>query len=331
VYQKENGRFRAIATTVPGQGLQVGTWSTAREAAIAVDRVTLYFGREDLPLNFPKLSRELGASSPEALRLEARAASKKETSSQYIGVCWLKAAKMWSAYAHVALPDGEKAVHLGTFRDEKNAAIAHDRYLRGVHGSSAQLNFPNARYQAKTAAELRDWARRLKQEPRAGRYTGVSLRDWNTEVPWAATLRVDGRSVYLGAFRTAKEAATAHDRAALHYLGPDAFLNFPDSRAELEPASAAELRAQVNQQRKRKTSSRYIGVSYIERDGRWRAVIAPGGEYRVIGHFDDEKEAARARDKEALRLLGDEARLNFHPKTGREVLGLRLRELSTLR
>jgi hypothetical protein len=49
VYQKVNGRFRAIATTTPGQGLQVGTWSTAREVAIAVDRVTLYFEREDLP------------------------------------------------------------------------------------------------------------------------------------------------------------------------------------------------------------------------------------------------------------------------------------------
>lgn len=154
VYQKKNGRFRAVATTVPGQGLQVGTWSTAREAAIAVDRVTLYFGREDLPLNLPKLSRALGASSPEALRLEARAANKKDTSSQYIGVCLLKRTQMWSAYAPITGPDGEAAVHLGTFRDEKNAAIAHDRFVRGVHGDNAQLDFPGARYEQKTAEEV---------------------------------------------------------------------------------------------------------------------------------------------------------------------------------
>lgn len=56
-------------------------------------------------------------------------------------------------------------------------------------------------------------------------------------------------------------------------------------------------------------------------------MIASAGEHSLIGHFDDETEAARAPDKEAIRVLGGEARLNFHPKTGKEVLGLRLREL----
>src|SRR5690606_26794093 len=56
-YEKKNGRFRAVATSTPGQAVQDGTWATAREAAIPVDRATLYFGRDDLRLNLPRPSR----------------------------------------------------------------------------------------------------------------------------------------------------------------------------------------------------------------------------------------------------------------------------------
>jgi hypothetical protein len=50
-------------------------------------------------------------------------------------------------------------------------------------------------------------------------------------------------------------------------------------------------------------------------------------EHRHVGCFDDEKQAAIERDKEAIRILGDEAMLNFHPRTGEEIFGLRSRDL----
>ena len=41
-----------------------------------------------------------------------------------------------------------------------------------------------------------------------------------------------------------------------------------------------------------------------------------------LGEFSDEVSAAHAYDRIARRLLGDEARLNFHPETGEELLGM---------
>jgi hypothetical protein len=43
-----------------------------------------------------------------------------------------------------------------------------------------------------------------------------------------------------------------------------------------------------------------------------------------LGSFSDEISAALAYDRTARRLLGDRARLNFHPKTGEELLGMRV-------
>lgn len=58
-------------------------------------------------------------------------------------------------------------------------------------------------------------------------------------------------------------------------------------------------------------SSRYKGVSWYAPQSNWRARICLYGKIRFIGYFASETEAARAYDKEATRLFGAFARLNF--------------------
>lgn len=68
------------------------------------------------------------------------------------------------------------------------------------------------------------------------------------------------------------------------------------------------------------SSSIYKGVSWHRSRGKWRARICKNGKKKYIGIFDSEKEAALAYDREAIKLHGEFARLNFpdfkHQKQG---------------
>ena len=58
-----------------------------------------------------------------------------------------------------------------------------------------------------------------------------------------------------------------------------------------------------------------------KRRGDWTASMNVQKQRYPLGSFATEKEAAAAYDKKALELCGDDARLNFHPDTGEEILG----------
>jgi hypothetical protein len=69
---------------------------------------------------------------------------------------------------------------------------------------------------------------------------------------------------------------------------------------------------QENAQNRRKHvdgKSRFIGVSPC--GNKWQAFV--GHEY--VGHFDDEVEAAKARDRKAIEMYGEHAWLNFPPES----------------
>lgn len=67
-----------------------------------------------------------------------------------------------------------------------------------------------------------------------------------------------------------------------------------------------------NYAKKSQGSSRYRGVCWVARDGKWAARISNGESGKVsLGYFEVEAEAARAYDRAARDLHGQFATLNF--------------------
>jgi hypothetical protein len=91
-----------------------------------------------------------------------------------------------------------------------------------------------------------------------------------------------------------------------HYNGN----GLDNRRCNLRICRAAENSR--NMAKRAGTRSRFIGV-YPHRD-KWYVNVTCNGEDHYGGLFDDEVEAAKARDALALRLHGPYARLNFPPE-----------------
>ena len=61
-----------------------------------------------------------------------------------------------------------------------------------------------------------------------------------------------------------------------------------------------------NQKRKTKKSSKYPGVSWVCPRQKWRAYINLNGKIKHLGHFTDEREAAKAYERACRELVGEE-------------------------
>lgn len=127
---------------------------------------------------------------------------------------------------------------------------------------------------------------------------------------WAAVICVVGRKpIRIAHFDDEEGAAMAYDRVAKHLGKTGGDLNFP--RRRLKAASIEEMRKWAWALWKRKTTSRYRGVTFDKRSGKWKAQITHQGRSFGLGLYDYEEEAARTYDVEARKLFGREATLNF--------------------
>jgi hypothetical protein len=86
-----------------------------------------------------------------------------------------------------------------------------------------------------------------------------------------------------------------------------------NTRANLRLATHGQNMA--NRRKFKNSSSPYKGVSFHKLTGKWSAKITENRRLRYIGLYADPVEAARAWDREAERIHGDFAHLNFATRT----------------
>lgn len=141
----------------------------------------------------------------------------------------------------------------------------------------------NRRANLRLATQRQNNAHRVRgKENAASKYIGVYLgRDGKS---WRAQIVVNDNLIYLGLFRTQRDAATAYNKASLAYNGEFAALNNipahdPDDIPFPEPLV---------------TSSGYHGV--YAHGKRWQTQITAKGRQIHVGVFDTPEEAAQARD-----------------------------------
>jgi hypothetical protein len=85
-----------------------------------------------------------------------------------------------------------------------------------------------------------------------------------------------------------------------------------ESVKEIKTMTTAEQIPSVkNPDQRGRGSSRFVGVSWTNKDKRWVAHITCNGQQKNLGHFKDEVEAAKTYDKAAREAFGKWATLNF--------------------
>ena len=231
VYSERNGCYQA-KIVVDGTQLRLGDWPTEKEAAAAYDSAARYYRGEDAGRNGtdapPRSQEELQRRAS-----EARARGRGDT-SVYRGVVNHPDKPGWTAQVGI----GGWSYFLGRFAEEKHAARAADMAIRQYRPSDP-TNFEGE--EAKTVAEIRRWARRLRAEKGlegfspTSEFRGVS---WNSRKgKWVAEIKTDYEKTYLGSFADEIEAAKAYDKAALRLHNP-ANTNFPPSDYDSEKEEA---------------------------------------------------------------------------------------------
>jgi hypothetical protein len=133
-----NGR-RATFSAAAGVHAYVGSFESERDAALAHDRLALYYHQRPV-LNFPSRARTLGPATIEVIRADATRERKEKTTSQYRGVYRARSGRWVAQIQHKW-----KRFLLGTYDVEVAAAQAYDDAAWKLKGENARVNFPSGR------------------------------------------------------------------------------------------------------------------------------------------------------------------------------------------
>jgi hypothetical protein len=293
-----SGDVRWLAqATINGAHFALGTWATAKEAAIAFDRAVLYYGGPEVPRNFPE-RRDLLPAEAKQLQEEAHRAAKERQEIPYHGVRRVDE-KHW--FAQLRVDGGIKT--MGTWPTAEGATIAYDRAVLQYRGKTARRNFPEQRLKPADVEQLQAEGAQARGARAKSGYLGVLPTRKGSSKSWKAIMRIEGKSERLGIWASAEEAAEAYDRAVLMVRGEKAARNFPKRR--LRPTDPAQLRAEAHQANRSALISQYYGVGLIMSG--WKAMIGD----QFLGNWPSEEKAAEAHDRAILFLGGPMDKLNF--------------------
>lgn len=175
-------QWRANINTVDGV-LHLGTYATEKEAAVAYNIAAIkYFGEF---ANLNKIEESIIPVKIKTFKIPNK-------SSQYRGVSFHKKDKAWQA----AIKVNNKAIYLGRFSNEVDAAICYNEAAIKYLGKDARLNNVGTEYSDKP---------RVKSS--TSKQKGVSWYP-NTK-RWQARITANGKRKLLGYFKEEEEAILA--------------------------------------------------------------------------------------------------------------------------
>lgn len=191
-----------------------------------------------------------------------------------------------------------------TFRDEIEAAKAYDRMALYLY-KNPRLNFEESRG-AYSKKELEETFTFFTNKDTLSSYSYVTWVEKKRR--WRAIFspRVEG-SFSQKLFKTEYEAACAVDKWNLfRNLGRP--LNFPEN---LDTYTKEDL---FEYFKKPDKASRYTGVSFHKKEGKWTSRFIFNGKHYECGYWDSEVKAAEELDKVRLSVTGDISKLIFPEK-----------------
>lgn len=144
----------------------------------------------------------------------------------------------------------------------------------------------NSRANLRLATKSTNAMNRPKPKSNTSGYKGVR---WNKERKlWDANIQVDKVNRFLGRYDTPQEAAKVYDYHARILHKDFAYLNFPDE-VYSPPTTRRKSR--------RGGTSKYKGVTYVKKSGKFSARCRVAKFYKFLGEFSTDIEAARAYDE----------------------------------
>ncbi|KAK9849665.1 hypothetical protein WJX84_010185, partial [Apatococcus fuscideae] len=221
-----------------------------------------------------------------------------------------------------------KAVHLGTYPDQDEAARAYDKATICLGRPDDMLNFKLEDYTSemhklqttnfdRLSKELVSSARAMRKSSMSCTYKGVTKR---AQMRWQAQIqdaKAGSKNISLGHYASPEAAGRAYDMAAICLRGEKAMLNFSvddytDQFEELQATPFLELVSTlaanaVAHSREVRLTSRFKGVWLDKARQLWRTQLADrdlnvGPIY--VGQYANEEDAAKAYDRAAIAFRG---------------------------
>jgi hypothetical protein len=227
---KKGERFRA-RLKMKNKETSLGTYATAKEAAIAFDKGVRDYGLNKSRLNYPNGLPESDVDYQNIMNPAVKSQLDPRNTSGFRGVSKNGAGRF------CAKTQVKKKVHrLGTFDTAKAAAIAYDRAISDHGMPKEKLNFPNGFPKDDPDYDkiMNDdgTLKRAVKVPKPAKTAGVGGK---RKKRYTAKIGIEKKRIALGTYDTQKEAKLAYDAAVLkHNLSKDR-LNYPNGLPKDDP------------------------------------------------------------------------------------------------